>query len=149
LEVLVTPGAAASFSQDPPTSDEGTRVLLVECHKMLARLLTEVLAQAPEFRVVAVAERGHLAAAVAGATQPGLVVIDQQLSDLGGLEVVSTLRAAGCTARIILLIEQEDPRYRQAAWQRGASACLAKERIASDLVATSRSLFGQDDVRLA
>ena len=144
----MTPGAPASFSQDAPTSDEGTRVLLVECHTALARLLTEVLAQAPELRVVAVVERGQLAAAVAGATQPGLVVIDQQLPDLCGLEVVSMLRAAGSTARIILLIEQEDPRYRQAAWQRGASACLAKERIASDLVATSRSVFGQDAIGL-
>jgi len=116
----------------PDTSPAG-RVLLVEGHKTLARLLRETLAVSPGLVVTAEVNTAHDALAAAAANELDLVIIDLHLPDASGLEVASSLQDAGCRAKVILLIEEDDVRYHQAAWQCGAAACVGKERVAGGL----------------
>lgn len=116
----------------PDTSPAG-RVLLVEAHKTLARLLRETLAAMPGLVVAAEVSTAQDALAAAAVNALDLVILDLHLPDAFGLEVVSSLQAAGCRAKVIVLIEEDDVRYHQAAWQRGAAACVEKEHVAGGL----------------
>lgn len=109
------------------------RVLLVEAHKTLARLLRQTLSTMPGVVVSGEAATARDAVGAVAAGSPDLVILDLHLPDACGLEVASALQQAGCRAKVILLIEEDDVRYHQAAWLRGAAASIGKERVATDL----------------
>jgi two-component system nitrate/nitrite response regulator NarL len=127
-----------------PHANHAQEVLLVESYLPLAHLLHETVEAEPGLRVVAQVRSAREAVAVAAIRQPGLVIMDLHLPDLSGLEAVSLLQGAGCRAKIILLIEQDDLRYHQMAWQRGAAACVGKEHIAGELVAILRQVLAAE-----
>lgn len=121
------------MADTPAPASSTRRVLLVEAHNILARQLHQILAATPGPIVVTDVTNGQDALVAATAWQPDLVVLALHLPDACGLEVAVALQKASSSVKIILLIDEDDVRYHQAAWLSGVTACVAKERVASDL----------------
>jgi len=72
---------------------------------------------------------------------PDLVITDLRMPHMGGLEVSLHLRDLLPAVRIIVLTEMEGSFVRQACLESGADACVYKNEMPEELVATIRKLF--------
>lgn len=95
--------AAAGSSQDTQASTAaGTRVMVVDDHPMWRDAVARDLADAG-FTVVACVGEGAQALRVAPAAAPDVVVLDLQLPDSSGVDVVLGLLSARPAVRILIL----------------------------------------------
>ena len=103
------------------------RVLVVEDEVVAARLLVEQVAAAPGFRVV-----GHTPSGAEGLRQMlscdeiDLVLLDIQLPDMSGMEVLRRLRSTGCNLDVMAVTVLRDPAMLQAAMALGVVHYLLK-----------------------
>ena len=75
----------------PPVATVG--VMVVDDHRMVADGLATVLGADPDLEVVACAASGAEALELAASRRPDAVVVDLRLPDIGGVELVTQLRA--------------------------------------------------------
>ena len=115
-----------------------TRLLLAENHGPLAGLLKETLLGEPGLELIGEAVNAQAALALLAEARPDVVILDLNLPDMCGLEAIPLLLEGMPSAKVLLLTDQDDQRYQQAAARNGASACVRKDRIASDLVPAVR-----------
>ncbi|GAA5053367.1 DNA-binding NarL/FixJ family response regulator [Thermocatellispora tengchongensis] len=104
---------------------DGLRVMVVDDHPMWRDGVARDLAEAG-YDVVATAGEGRQAVRVAAAVRPEVVVLDLQLPDMTGVEVMRGLMAAEPAPRVLVLsasAEQEDVLE---AVKAGASGYLVK-----------------------
>jgi DNA-binding NarL/FixJ family response regulator len=101
------------------------RVMVVDDHPMwregVARDLTEA-----GYQVVATSGEGRQAVRVAPAARPDVVVLDLQLPDVSGVEVVRGLRAALPEVRVLMLSASGEPQSVLDAVKAGATGYLVK-----------------------
>jgi len=87
-----------------------TRVMVVDDHPMWREGVSRDLAAAG-YDVVATTGEGRQAVRIAAAARPDVVILDLQLPDVSGVEVINGLRAEVPTVRILMLSasgEQQD-----------------------------------------
>ena len=103
------------------------RVLYIEDNPVNAMLVQHFFAAHPQVALV-VADTGEQGLAQAAALQPDLVLLDMQLPDLTGLQVMARLRADARTAglRVVALSANAMPQDVDAALQAGVEAYWAK-----------------------
>ena len=80
------------------------RVLVVDDDFMVAKVHSGYVSRTPGFSVVGVAHTGADALRLVGELRPDLVLLDIYLPDVGGLEVLRTLRAQGDSAVDVIVI---------------------------------------------
>ena len=127
--------AAAPPGADP--SDERrrrARVLLVDDDPSLRRVLRMLLDDEDHFEVVAEAEDGREAIAVARHVRPDVVVLDLAMPGIGGLEALPLLRAVAPGAKVVVLSGLESATYGPAALRQGAVAYFTKRGDLTELV---------------
>ena len=73
---------------------QSLRILLADDERPARRFLGDLLASCPDVEVVGEAATGREALALIGALEPDLVLLDIQMPDLGGLDVVAMLDVA-------------------------------------------------------
>jgi signal transduction histidine kinase/ActR/RegA family two-component response regulator len=124
---------------EPGGADGGPLVLYVEDDEPNQQLVRRVLRDR-RGRLEVVAE-GHRGVDLARRLQPGLVLLDLDLPDLGGDEVLRMLKADPATAGIPVVVVSADatPRSRHRAERDGAAAYLSKPVDVPELI----ELFGQ------
>ncbi len=111
------------------------KLLLVEDHPIFRFGVRQLIAQRwPE---AAIDEAGTRADALAAARHHSfdLALVDLNLPDSEGIEVVSQLHRAVPTLRMLVLSLNAEAAYAQRALQTGASGYLAKDRAADELIA--------------
>ena len=115
-----------------------TRVLLVDDHDLIRQGLRRSFERDEAFEVVG--EAGTIASAIsqAASAHPHVVVIDVRLPDGSGLDAVSTLREHHPTMGIVVLTMYSGDEYLLGALEAGASAYVAKDAPASDVLAAAR-----------
>ncbi len=119
------------------------RVMVVDDHPMwregVARDLTEAGHQ-----VVATSGEGRQAVRVAAAARPDLVVLDLQLPDISGVEVIRGLRAALPEVRVLMLSASGEPQGVLDAVKAGATGYLVKSAAPAEFLdAVSRTAAGE------
>ncbi len=112
------------------------RVLVVDDHPLFRRGLTSVLARSDELIVIGDAGDASEAQRRAEALQPDLILLDNHLPGVNGVDALPALRAALPTVRIILLTVSEDESDLEAALRGGANGYLLKTTDADTLVAS-------------
>ena len=113
-------------------------VLLVDDHELIRQGLRRAFERTDDFSVVA--EAASVAEAVAAATthKPDVVVVDVRLPDGNGLDVARLLRDQNRDIGIVVLTMYAGDEQLFGALEAGASAFVAKDAPAGDVVNAAR-----------
>ena len=111
------------------------RILVVDDHTLFRRGLTALLARDPGFTVVGDAADASEALRRAQELQPDVILLDNHLPGVTGVDALPALREAAPTARILMLTVSEDEADLAAALRGGASGYLLKTMEGDDLIA--------------
>ena len=116
------------------------RIVLADDHQIVRDGLRTLLEQESGMEVVAEAEDGHTAVALAREQRPDVVVMDIAMPDLNGIEATRQIKADLPEARIIALSMHADKRFVAGMFQAGASGYLLKKGAFRELVQAIRQV---------
>ncbi|MFC4145979.1 response regulator [Micromonospora mangrovi] len=121
----------------------GVRVMVVDDHPMWREGVARDLTEAGHL-VVATSGEGRQAVRVAAAARPDLVVLDLQLPDVSGVEVIRGLRAALPEVRVLMLSASGEPQSVLDAVKAGATGYLVKSAAPAEFLdAVRRTAAGE------
>ena len=120
----------------------GLDVLIVDDHAGMRAMLRAVLERASVAHVREAPDAAQ-ALALAAERAPQLMLVDQRMPEMNGLELIARLRAdARCAAsRIIVITGHIDANFREAAKSAGADMVLGKPVSPRDLLAAIEAVF--------
>ena len=117
------------------------KILIVDDHPIVRSGLRRLLTVEPEIEVREAAN-GREALSVFGEQRPTLVILDLNLPGVGGLEVLSRLKAIDPDARILVLSMHDDQIHVTRALQAGAAGYISKSAPADELLEAIRRVAG-------
>ena len=115
-------------------------VLIVDDSRALQKRLAEMLRSISGLNLIGQAYSVAEARRSIATLQPDLVVLDLQLGDGNGLEVLRETKRDYPTIRFIVFTNQCEPQYRQRSAELGADYFLCKSTDARSLIATTNDL---------
>jgi len=123
----------------------GIRVMVVDDHPMWRDAVCRDLVEAG-YHVVASIGEGAQAVRLAPAARPDVVVLDVQLPDLSGVEVIRGLLAAHPTARVLMLSASGEQQDVLDAVKAGATGYLLKSAASAEFLDAVRRTAAGDAV---
>ncbi|SCE80909.1 RNA polymerase sigma factor, sigma-70 family [Micromonospora viridifaciens] len=121
----------------------GVRVMVVDDHPMWREGVARDLTEAGHL-VVATTGEGRQAVRVAAAVRPEVVVLDLQLPDVSGVEVIRGLRAVLPEVRVLMLSASGEPQSVLDAVKAGATGYLVKSAAPAEFLdAVRRTAAGE------
>ena len=136
-------GAGQWFEVEPRRPCAPCTVLLVDDRDDIRRLLTMLLEDEPDFVVVAEAANGREAIELAREHRPDLVVLDNDMPVMTGLEALPHIVEA-IPAQVVLFSADAD-HYRERALALGAAAAIPKTTGVMSFVDQLRAVRGATD----
>lgn len=126
------------------TEQKPIRVLVVDDHTLFRRGVVALLATDPRFVVVAEAGDAGEASRRAAETQPDIILLDNHLPGVSGVDALAGFNEAAPKARVIMLTVSEDASDLAAALRGGARGYLLKT-VDSDVMADAiaRTMVGE------
>jgi two-component system nitrate/nitrite response regulator NarL len=128
-------------------ADSPIRILLVDDHTLFRRGLTALLSRDPGLQVVGDAADAGEAQRRAASLQPDIILLDNHLPGVSGIDALPALREAAPHASVLMLTISEDENDLAAALRAGACGYLLKtmegEALAS---AIHRAMRGESVV---
>lgn len=119
------------------------RILVVDDHTLFRRGLTALLSRDPQLSVIGDAADAGQAIRKAQELQPDLILLDNHLPGVNGVDALPGLRQAAPAACILMLTVSEDEEDLAAALRGGAAGYLLKTIEGDDLtVAIQRAMQG-------
>ncbi|HQT34016.1 MAG: two-component system response regulator NarL [Thiobacillus sp.] len=109
-------------------------ILIVDDHPLFRKGVIQLIQAAPEFRFVGEAASGKEGIALAHRLQPHMILLDLNMKDMNGVEVLKTLKDDGLDSRIIMLTVSDHAEDLMAALQAGADGYLLKDMEPEDLM---------------
>ena len=110
------------------------RLLIVDDDPRFRHLLRMVLEDAPEFEVVGEAHEGSGALEAARALDPDVVLLDVNLPDANGFDLVPQLVAEAGDPEIVLISSRGDATYEDLAQKAGAAAFVPKDELSAAVI---------------
>ncbi len=110
-----------------------TRILLADDHAILREGLKALLQNQPDFEVVAEADDGRVAVALAKEHKPDVVIIDIAMPNMNGLEATKQILAALPGAKVLALSMHSDKRFVTGILREGAAGYLLKDSAFEEL----------------
>lgn len=121
-----------------PDLSNAIRILVVDDHTLFRRGLMALLAREPAFDVVGDAADAGEAQRRAQELQPDLILLDNHLPGVRGVDALPALREAAPAARVLMLTVSEDEQDLAAALRGGAAGYLLKTIEGDALAAAIR-----------
>lgn len=115
-------------------------VLILERNPLHRRFLIEFLRRQPGTALVGVASTLDEALAICRSRRPNLVVAGLGSIPRQGLEIIGSFKESLPEAHVVVLLDVDDERYRQAALDQGATYCVAKTALRWHLAPTLEGL---------
>ena len=116
------------------------RIVLADDHQIMRDGLRALLEQESGMEVVAEAEDGHSAVALAREQRPNVVVMDIAMPDLNGIEATRQIKTDLPQVKVIALSMHADKRFVAGMFQAGASGYLLKKGASRELVQAIRQV---------
>jgi DNA-binding NarL/FixJ family response regulator len=110
------------------------RILIADDHGIVRAGIKLLLERQPGMTVVAEADDGVQAVAMALRTRPDLCILDVGMARMTGLQAAREIRAQIPEARVLMLSMHDDERYLFEALKAGASGYVLKREADQDLV---------------
>jgi DNA-binding NarL/FixJ family response regulator len=120
------------------------KVLLCDDQALVRSGFRMILEARPDLEVVGEAEDGLQAVALAGQTDPDVILMDVRMPQMDGVEATRRILAAGSRARVIVLTTYDIDEYVFDAIRAGASAFLLKDVQPTQLVEAIRLVAAGD-----
>lgn len=127
-------------------SDSPIRLLVVDDHNLFRRGLIALLGQDPRFQVAGEAADANAAIGLAQRLQPDLVLLDNHLPGVSGIDAIGALKAAAPQARVLLLTVSEHETDLARGLRAGADGYLLKTIDTADLADSIRRVCDGDSV---
>jgi two-component system nitrate/nitrite response regulator NarL len=123
------------------------RVLIVDDHPQIRRIVRSTLQLHPEFEVCGEAENGAEAVKEAKKLKPDVVVLDVTMPVMNGFEAAREIRKSVPESAIVILSQNSDERFVEEARRIGVRAYVSKTKAGEALVkAVEAALLGEDFV---
>ena len=116
------------------------KILIVDNYPTARYGLRFMLECEPDMEIVGETDNGSPALEAVRELDPDLLLIDINLPEKAGLEVLKHLREEGNDVPVLMLADQTDTPYAKTALQMGATAFLGKEAGFDALVNTIRCI---------
>ncbi len=120
------------------------RILITDDHTLMRQGLRQLCEGLGGFTVVAEAESGARAVALAHTTQPDVILMDIVMPGVDGVEAIRQIVNETPTTRIIALTMYRQEQYMLAAIRAGARGYLLKTVDADELIAAIRAVHRGD-----
>jgi DNA-binding NarL/FixJ family response regulator len=117
------------------------RVLIADDHKLLRDGISVLIAHCTDIEVVGEAETGREAIAAHRQLRPDVMLVDLQLPDMDGVEVISAIKRETPQARLIVLTTYAGDTRARKALAAGARGYALKNHVRRDLLDTIRLVF--------
>jgi DNA-binding NarL/FixJ family response regulator len=115
------------------------RLLLVDDQSLFREALRTLLALQEDFEIVAEAENGERAVALAKTHKPDVILMDLRMPMMGGVEATRRVLTAAPAARVVVLTTFEEDEEIFAAMRAGAVGYLLKACSADKLCGSVRA----------
>lgn len=110
------------------------RILLVDDSPHFLAAARDFLHMQDSFRVIATAMDGSEAVKQSRRLEPDVILLDLNLADKSGLDLIPIFKQYMPHTKIIVLTIMQDEPYRVAAMQAGADAFVSKNEMSKTLV---------------
>jgi len=115
-----------------------SRVLIVDDHAIVREGLAQVLAGQPDLEVCAQAETGQQALEQLNSTRPDAAIVDLNLKDMSGLDLIRELHTRRPELAILVLSMHEESLYAERVLRAGAKGYLMKSEAVGKVVEALR-----------
>lgn len=116
------------------TSDPRVRVVVVDDHPFFRDGLSRGLINSGRIEMVGEAENGRDGLDVITAERPDVAVVDYQMPDLNGLQLLSAIIRDGIPTKVLMLSAIVDASIVYAAVEAGAAGYLSKEARRQEII---------------
>jgi DNA-binding NarL/FixJ family response regulator len=122
-------------------------VIIADDHPVFRQGLRQVIETDKQLHVVGEAVDGQEAIATILATKPDVAVLDLDMPNSDGFEVVRTIRSKQLTVGIVFLTMHKDERFLNAALDMGVKGYLLKDSAVNEIIASIKAVgAGRDYV---
>jgi len=112
-----------------------TTLLIVDDHPLFRKGVKQLISDAGGFDLVGEASSGAEGIDLAYLRQPEMILLDLNMKDMSGIDVLKVLKAADFDSRVIMLTVSDQQEDLVAALRAGADGYLLKDMEPEDLVA--------------
>lgn len=117
-----------------PDSPARARILLVDDHPMMRRGIRQLLELEDDFLIVGEANNGEEALLLIDSLQPQLILLDNNMPQMNGVETLKRLRQIGYTGKILLFTVSDAEKDVRDALRLGADGYLLKDMEPEKLI---------------
>jgi two-component system nitrate/nitrite response regulator NarL len=117
-----------------PNSDPRFRLMLVDDHPMMRRGIRQLLELETDFLIVGEANNGEEALALVDELQPQLILLDNNMPLLNGIETLKRLRQVGYSGKVLLFTVSDAEKDVRDALRYGADGYLLKDMEPEKLI---------------
>lgn len=114
-------------------------ILIIDDHPLFRKGLRQLIESAAEFKIVGEASGGNEGITLALALNPDMILLDLNMKDMSGIDVLKKLKATDLDARIIMLTVSDNADDLSAALRAGADGYLLKDMEPEDLLDNIRA----------
>jgi two-component system response regulator NreC len=127
----------------PPNEKPFIRILEVDDHPTVRRILCRLLQQEPDFTLVGEAETGAEAILRAKELRPDVILVDISLPDMNGLDLTKKLREVEPSAEVLLVSDYSEGEIKKA-FMAGARGYLLKSDAGVELATAVRTVYKKE-----
>jgi DNA-binding NarL/FixJ family response regulator len=118
------------------------RILIIDDHAMIRKVLRRYLEQEMDFEVVGEACDGREGVAKADALHPDLILMDISMPGMDGIQATRIICDTQSRARVLILSVYDASDHVSRAVHAGARGYLLKESVAEEVVPAIRAIVG-------
>lgn len=117
-----------------PGAEVPQRLLVIDDHPLFRKAVLQLVEMTGDFEVVGEASSGPEGLELAQSLQPDLILLDLNMREMNGIEVLKVIKSWGMDTRVVMLTVSDETADLVAALRAGADGYLLKEMEPEELL---------------
>lgn len=130
--------------QKPLGQNKAAKIMLVDDHPMMRKSLRNLIALEEDMIVVAEANNGREALSLMDQSELDLIILDNHMPELNGIETLKQLREMSFAGKILLFTVSDSSEDVSDALKYGVDGYLLKDIEPDDLIEKLRKILGDE-----